>query len=66
LNRSAGQFIHGRGIFASQRFEKGQTIEKAPLIFLTAQEREWLQTTSLFQYYFLVGDAATPAAIGLA
>jgi SET domain-containing protein len=57
--------IHGRGIFAAQRFEKGQMIETAPLIFLTAQEREWLQTTSLFQYYFLVGDAATPAAIGL-
>jgi uncharacterized protein len=57
--------IHGRGVFASKRFAKGEKIEKAPLIFLTAQERDWLQITSLFQYYFLAGDAATPAAIGL-
>ena len=57
--------LHGRGVFAKNRFERGHTIEVAPLIFLTALEKEWLQTTSLFHYYFLGGDTDLPVAFGL-
>jgi hypothetical protein len=57
--------LHGRGVFATNGFAKGETIETAPLIFLTTQEREWLQTTSLYHYYFLVGSTDFPVAVGL-
>jgi SET domain-containing protein len=57
--------LHGRGVFAKKRFAKGATIERAPLIFLTALEKDWLQHTSLFHYYFLTGHADLPVAFGL-
>lgn len=57
--------IHGRGVFACQKFNCGAVIETAPLILLAAADKEFLQTTSLFSYYFLLNNTATPAALGL-
>ena len=57
--------LHGRGVFAESRFDKGDIVETAPLIFLTAQERDWLESTSLFHYYFLSGIPDLPVAFGL-
>lgn len=57
--------IHGQGIFACQKFTSGAVIETAPLILLSAADKAFLQSTSLFSYYFLIDSAATPAALGL-
>jgi uncharacterized protein len=57
--------IHGRGVFACKKFISGEVIETAPLILLSAADKDFLQTTSLFSYYFLIENAATPAALGL-
>jgi hypothetical protein len=55
----------GRGIFAQKHFRPGDRVEIAPLIFLTEAEREVLQWTSLYRYYFLPDSTETPVALGL-
>ena len=57
--------IHGLGVFARQKFRKGELIEKSPIILLDKTERELLQLTSLFSYYFILKNDKTPAALGL-
>jgi SET domain-containing protein len=57
--------LHGRGVFACRKFTSGAVIETAPLILLAAADKAFLQTTSLFSYYFLIDNADTPAALGL-
>ncbi len=57
--------IHGLGVFAKSIFKKGNTIEIAPLIILPEKERELLQTTALFNYYFLVEGHQNLVALGL-
>ena len=57
--------IHGRGVFARQKIRKGELIEKSPIILLDKTERELLQLTSLFGYYFILKNDKTPVALGL-
>lgn len=57
--------IHGIGVFAIREFNAGDIIEYAPLILLDNTEREQLQNTELFNYYFLIGNRKTPVALGL-
>lgn len=57
--------IHGRGVFANKKFKAGAIIEIAPVILLDKTERDLLQHTHLFSYYFLVTDANNPVALGL-
>lgn len=57
--------IHGNGVFALTAFKKGDIIEKAPVIFLTQDDKDYLQSTMLFRYYFVVPVKATPVALGL-
>lgn len=57
--------IHGIGVFATRVFKKGELIEHAPLVLLDNTEREQLQNTVLFDYYFLIGNRKTPVALGL-
>lgn len=57
--------IHGRGVFAKEYFKPGAIIEKAPLILLDHTERENLQNTLLFDYYFLLNDKNFPVALAL-
>jgi hypothetical protein len=57
--------IHGRGVFSSTALDKGELIEQAPLILINNKENDLLKQTSLYHYYFVVGDTKTPVAIGL-
>jgi uncharacterized protein len=57
--------LHGKGVFANKKFKAGAVIETAPVILLQKAERDFLQTTSLFSYYFLVADENTSVALGL-
>lgn len=57
--------IHGNGVFALTAIKKGALVEKAPVILLSKEDREYLQSTTLFRYYFVVPDEKTPAALGL-
>lgn len=56
--------IHGRGVFAKNKIYKGSLIEKAPVVFLSAEEKEILRFTNLYNYYFLLGKGEKPAAFG--
>ncbi len=55
--------LHGLGVFAEKSFNKEETIEKAPVILLQAADKELLQSTRLYQYYFVVDSLKTPAAL---
>ena len=57
--------VHGRGVFSCKKIKSGEVIETAPVILLQAGDKEFLRTTSLFSYYFLIDNADTPAALGL-
>ncbi len=57
--------IHGRGVFACKKFKPGAVIETAPLILLSTADKEYLQATTLYHYYFVIDNTATPAALGL-
>ena len=56
--------LHGLGVFAKESFRAGRVIEEAPAVFLSADEKEQLKHSRLFQYYFLVNDTRYPAAFG--
>jgi hypothetical protein len=57
--------IHGLGVFACKKFRSGESIEIAPVILMEQIDKEFLQTTTLFSYYFLVEDKKFPVALGL-
>ena len=57
--------LHGRGVFACEKFSAGAVIETAPVILMEQEDKDFLQATSLFSYYFLVGDEKFPVALGL-
>ena len=54
--------LHGRGVFAKNKIMNGSLIEKAPVIFLTNNEKEILRFTKLFHYYFLLDRPEKQAA----
>ncbi|ATP56932.1 SET domain-containing protein-lysine N-methyltransferase [Pedobacter ginsengisoli] len=54
--------LHGRGVFAKNKIMKGSIIEKAPVVFLTNDEKETLRFTKLFHYYFLLSEPEKQAA----
>ncbi|MEE1945256.1 SET domain-containing protein-lysine N-methyltransferase [Pedobacter sp. KR3-3] len=56
--------LHGRGVFAKSKIRKGSLIEQAPVVFLSADEKETLRLTKLFHYYFLFDKSDRPAAFG--
>jgi hypothetical protein len=57
--------LHGRGVFACKTFRARAVIETAPVILLEKADKEFLQSTSLFHYYFLVNDENIPVVLGL-
>ncbi|MBS1512489.1 MAG: SET domain-containing protein-lysine N-methyltransferase [Bacteroidetes bacterium] len=57
--------LHGRGVFAEKKFTPGAVIETAPVILMHAEDKEQLSATTLFHYYFVVGHAKYPVALGL-
>lgn len=56
--------IHGRGVFALRNIGMGTLIEEAPAVFLPEEEKELLKHSPLFNYYFLINNAAYPAVFG--
>lgn len=57
--------LHQRGVFASRAFQSGAVIETAPVILLKKEDKDFLQSTTLFHYYFLVNDKNIPVVLGL-
>jgi hypothetical protein len=57
--------LHQRGVFALKAFEPGAVIETAPVILLKKTDKEFLQSTTLFHYYFLVNNQQVPVVLGL-
>ena len=57
--------LHGNGVFAQQLFKPGTLIETAPVILMEQTDKDFLQTTMLYSYYFVVGDKKFPVALGL-
>lgn len=46
----------GRGVFTSTLISEGDTIEVCPVIFIPKDQIEFLNQTSLYDYYFLWPD----------
>lgn len=57
--------LHGLGVFAEKSFTINDVIEKAPVILLKESDKELLENTRLYHYYFVVDNPKTPAALGL-
>jgi hypothetical protein len=57
--------LHGTGVFADELIKPGAVIETAPVILMEQQDKDFLQTTMLYSYYFVVGDKKFPVALGL-
>ncbi len=57
--------LHGNGVFAAQLFKPCVVIEIAPVILMEQADKDFLQPTTLFNYYFVVGDKKFPVALGL-
>lgn len=55
----------GRGVFATRRFEPGETIEVCPVIALSEADARALDGTGLYDYYFGWGKEGKAAAIAL-
>jgi len=49
--------IHGAGVFAKKDCRPGSVIELAPLILLSQTDRDLLQHTALFGYYFVINHS---------
>ena len=57
--------LQGNGVFANQLFKPGTVIEIAPVILMEQADKDFLQTTMLYNYYFVIGDKKFPVALGL-
>lgn len=55
----------GRGVFADKDLDKGEVIEKCPVIELNAEDRENIDNTELYNYYFSWGENNDKAAVAL-
>jgi uncharacterized protein len=55
----------GRGVAASRPFHAGETIERPPVIVISAAEAPLIRDTRLAHYYFEWGDDCKQAAIAL-
>lgn len=63
LVRDAGN--KGRGVFATRSYIKGDLIEECPVLVLDAQDRDIIDKTKLYNYYYAWGDDGELAAIAL-
>jgi SET domain-containing protein len=57
--------LGGRGVFAGTSIKKGDLIEICPVILLKEGEAAILDTTTLYDYYFLWGDESERSVIAL-
>ena len=54
-----------RGVFTSQAIETGTLVEEAPVLVMSAEEREWLDKTLLHDYIFEWGDSKEQCCMAL-
>jgi SET domain-containing protein len=60
-----GSEIHGRGVFAMAAIAAGDIIEVCPVIRVPADQRDLIDKTLLFEYYFdWDGDAGLALGLG--
>ena len=57
--------LGGRGVFTGAPIKKGDMIEVCPVIVMKEGEMAVLDTTTLYDYYFLWGDDQKQCAIAL-
>ncbi|MEH2022538.1 SET domain-containing protein [Nostoc sp.] len=57
--------LKGRGVFAQKRFFKGEIIERVPVVVIPAEQVEFLDKTTLGNYYYDWEDKAAAIALGL-
>src|SRR6187549_3390670 len=55
----------GRGVFTSKTIPANTTIEVAPVIVLSAEDRKKIEETKLFFYIFEWGDDVAQGVVGL-
>ncbi|MFN0276361.1 MAG: hypothetical protein ACKVPJ_11475, partial [Chitinophagales bacterium] len=55
----------GRGVFTNKRIRKGQTIEISPMIIFSKKDREQINDTFLYEYYFEWGESGKKGAVAL-
>ncbi len=55
----------GRAVFTSKPIKKGETIEVAPMIVFGAKDRESINDTFLYEYYFEWGKKGKKGALAL-
>lgn len=56
--------ISGSGVYSRQKIRKDEVIETCPLLIFTQAEYELLKTSSLYNYYFLIGADRCALALG--
>lgn len=56
---------HGRGVFAARRIADGEIIEICPVIVFSTADKEHLDKTFLYDYYFDWGEDGTEFALCL-
>lgn len=57
--------IHGLGVFTQKTFKHGEIIERSPLVLIHEADIRLLEESALYNYYFIVQNSKTPAALGL-
>ena len=57
--------LGGRGVFTGTPIKKGDMIEVCPVIVMKEDEMGVLDTTTLYDYYFLWGDDQKQCVIAL-
>jgi SET domain-containing protein len=55
----------GRGVFATEEIRAGDLIESTEIIVVPSEQRNSLDTTVLYNYYFSWGTDGTEAALAL-
>jgi uncharacterized protein len=61
----ANSNLGGRGVFTGAPIRSGDLIEVCPVIVMKPGEMEVLDTTTLYDYYFLWGDEQKQCVIAL-
>jgi SET domain-containing protein len=61
----ADSHMRGRGVFTSEYLAAGTTIEIAPVIVMSQEERTFLDRTLLHDYIFLWGKNETECCVAL-
>ncbi len=55
----------GRGVFSDVPVKEGEVIEVCPVIVCPPEDRQWIDKTRLYNYYFLWEDDHLSTAIAL-